>query len=175
MKIGFVQDLKLGFLAKPGSNFNMGLGLLLIVYFVLAMFIGFGFGLFEFRPLQDKAVLYLPFSLLIFPSILEETFFRGLLIPRNTEQKGTKASIFAVCLSTIIFVTWHPINALAINPNAKSFALNPIFLTITTLLSITCGIFYIKSKSLWAPILIHWITVLIWVTLLGGRNLVLEI
>ena len=60
------------------------------------------------------------------------------------------------------------------NPVSAVFFHNPYFLIIVTLLGITCSIAYIYSKSLWVPVIIHWLTVLIWVLLLGGRNLILD-
>ena len=36
-----------------------------------------------------------------------------------------------------------------------------------------CSIGYILSRSLWVPVLIHWVTVVVWVSFLGGRNLLL--
>jgi predicted Abi (CAAX) family protease len=105
----------------------------------------------------------LPIILFIFPSFLEESFFRGILIPINTEEKGKKKIIFYISLSTLSFVLWHPLNALTINPAAKIFFLDPYFLLITCLLGITCSFSYIYSRSLWLPVLIHWTTVVVWV------------
>ena len=84
-----------------------------------------------------------------------------------------KTKLFYILLSTFLFVIWHPINAL-VNPVSAIFFYNPYFLAIVAFLGITCGTSYIYSRSLWVPILIHWITVLFWVFLLGGRNLILD-
>jgi uncharacterized protein len=145
------------------------------VYLLFALGIGFYSGLFNFGFLNSKIGLFLPFILFVFPSFFEEAFFRGLLIPNNAVEQGSRRILFYLVISTALFVLWHPFNALTINPEAASFFLNPYFLLITTLLGLTCGVSYILSRSLWIPILIHWLTVMLWVFLLGGRNMMLEL
>ena len=149
--------------------------LLVPFYALIALTVGFGSGLFQFEPLTSKMAFLLPLTLLVFPSLLEEAFFRGLLIPRNTAGHGRKYIILAVGGSTLLFVVWHPLGALTVNPGAIAIFFDPAFLLIVTALGITCGYGYVVSKSLWVPVLIHWLTVVIWVLLLGGRNLVLEL
>jgi predicted Abi (CAAX) family protease len=149
--------------------------LLLPFYAVIALGVGFGSGLFQFEPLTSRMALLLPFTLFIFPSLLEEAFFRGLLIPRDIADRGRKRLILAIGGSTLFFVIWHPLGALTINPSAIPIFLDPAFLLIVTALGITCGYGYAVSRSLWVPVLIHWLTVITWVFLLGGRNLILEL
>lgn len=114
-------------------------------------------------------------TLFVFPSLLEEAFFRGILIPRDTVERGATRSILAIGWSTLWFVAWHPFNAVTINPSAPALFLDPAFLLTSAVLGITCGYAYVVSKSLWVPVLIHWATVVVWVFFLGGRNLVLEL
>lgn len=148
--------------------------LLVPFYAITALAVGFGSGLFRFEIISTKLALLLPFTLFIFPSLLEEAFFRGLLISRNTAEHGRKRIILAVGGSALFFAIWHPLGALTINPSAIPVFLDPAFLLIVSALGITCGYGYVVSKSLWVPVLIHWATVVIWVFLLGGRNLILE-
>jgi predicted Abi (CAAX) family protease len=136
--------------------------------------IGFASGLFTPGFLDLRRFWYLPLTLLVFPCILEECVFRGLLIQREVLASGSKRAATQIVLSSLAFTLWHPLNALTINRSAQPFFLNPWFLAITLLLGITCGYAYARSRSLWVPILIHWLTVLAWVLCLGGRNLVLE-
>ena len=119
--------------------------------------------------------IVLPFSLFIFPSLLEEAFFRGLLIPNNAGTRSGSRIIAYIAVSTTAFVLWHPANAVTINTNAAALFLNPAFLLIVALLGITCSVSYVLSRSLWTPIIIHWMTVVIWVIFLGGRNKLLEL
>jgi predicted Abi (CAAX) family protease len=144
------------------------------LYAVLALPIAFGSDLVRPMVAEWQLFWFLPFALLIFPSLLEEAFFRGLLIPRNTRDRGTGAVWFYALLSSALFVAWHPLNALTINPGAAELFLNPWFLLITFLLGLSCSLGYIYSRSLWVPVLMHWLTVVVWVLFLGGRNLLLE-
>jgi predicted Abi (CAAX) family protease len=144
-------------------------------YAAISLAVGFSSGLLRLELISAKLAPLLLFTLFIFPSLLEEAFFRGVLIPRNTLEHGATRSILAIGGSTLLFVAWHPVNALTINPSAPALFLDPAFLLISAALGITCGYGYVVSKSLWVPVLIHWATVVVWVFFLGGRNLILEL
>jgi len=145
------------------------------LFMLIALPVGFGSGLLEIDPLETSFALLLPFTLFIFPSLLEELFFRGILIPRRVLASGRPAALRAILISSLAFVAWHPFNALLFNQSAIPLFLDPWFLVITAALGLTCGYGYAVSRSIWVPVIIHWSTVCIWVLLLGGRNLVLEI
>ena len=147
--------------------------LLLAVYAVAALLIGFTGGLFRVARLESELVYVLPLILFVFPSFLEEAVFRGILIPNNTCERGRAAIIKATLFSSVLFVLWHPLNALTINPRAQAIFLDPVFLLIAFLLGISTALSYIYSRSLWVPVIIHWLSVLTWVYFLGGHNLVL--
>jgi uncharacterized protein len=125
-----------------------------LVYIAMAVPIGFGSGIVKPVLAGWQSFLYMPLTLMIFPSLLEEAFFFSLL-------------------SSLLFVAWHPFNALTINPGARDFFLDPWFLLITFLLGLSCSLGYIYTRSLWTPVLMHWLTVAVWVLFLGGRNLLL--
>lgn len=135
-----------------------------------ALAIGFSSGLFEVQLLTSPAAPVLPFTMFVFPALLEELFFRGILIPRNIRDRGQKKAALAIVLSTLAFVIWHPANALIFDPSVIPFFFNPAFLGITALLGITCGTGYVLSRSIWVPVIIHWATVILWVFFLGGTN-----
>lgn len=135
---------------------------------------GMATGIFELGILDSELAPVLPFTLFVFPAFLEELFFRGLLIPLNTTGTGRGGKAIPLASSTVLFVLWHPLNALTINPGAQAYFLDPQFLLFVALLGATCGYTYLHSKSLWVPVIIHWATVVVWVFFLGGRNLILE-
>jgi len=145
--------------------------ILFSAFAAFAVVVGFGTGLLRYDPLPVPTALLLSFTLVVFPSLIEEAVFRGLLIPRNAADRGRAAA--AIAFSTAVFVAWHPFNALVFTPSAAVF-LNPWFLVIVTALGVTCGYAYVVSRSIWVPVIIHWTTVFAWVIFLGGRNLVLE-
>lgn len=148
--------------------------LLFIVFAVASLAIGFPTGLLNYDVLDSNLVYILPFALFLFPSLFEEVIFRGLIIPNDTANKGTKHILLYSLMSSAIFVLWHPVNALTINPGATRFFLDPWFLVIVFILGMVCSLGYIFSRSLWVPIIMHWLTVVVWVFLLGGRNLILQ-
>lgn len=145
------------------------------VFIMVSVSVGFTVGLLNVDPLTSNMAPLLPIILFVFPSLLEEAFFRGILIPRNIVDAGAARATGAVAISTLLFVAWHPFNALAFNHSAIPLFLDPWFLIIVCALGITCGYSYVVSRSIWVPVLIHWATVTVWVLILGGRNLVLAL
>lgn len=145
------------------------------VFAVIALLQGFETGVLRYDPIFMAWAPFLALALLISPSIVEEVVFRGLLVPRNILERGSFWVGLAIIWSTLPYVLSHPLGALTTSPEAKPFFLDRAFLVIVTLLGITCAYSYIVSGSLWHPILIHWVTVLVWVFFLGGYDLVLAL
>ena len=144
------------------------------LFLLFAAAVGFGSGILALQPLDSKIAPLLPLTLFIFPALLEEAFFRGILIPRDIIESGAPGALRAVILSTLLFVAWHPFNALLFNHSAVPLFLDPWFLLIVSALGLACGYSYVVSRSIWLPVIIHWTTVTLWVLFLGGRNLLLE-
>jgi predicted Abi (CAAX) family protease len=166
-----LKDLIVSFKTPPFNQLGFTL-LILIICGLLAFTIGFVGNIFIFKTLEANVIYILPFILFIFPSLLEELFFRGCLIPRSSFSKSIKHKIFRILISSIIFVLWHPFNAYFFNQDAQELFYNIYFLIIVFILGLSCGISYIISKSIWTPIIIHWLTVLVWIIFLGGINLI---
>jgi len=168
------QNLKAAFRTSPFTAPRTA-WLPVPVFALAAAGIGLLSGLFEPGVLFTPAAPFLPFTLFLFPSLLEELFFRGILIPRNIRERGPKTAGLVIILSTLAFVAWHPLNALAFDRSVLPLFCNPAFLGITAALGITCGIGYVLSRSIWVPVLIHWATVVVWVFFLGGTNKLLKL
>ena len=170
LKNNLVQGLKVSPFTAPLKSL-----IAVPIYGCISLIIGFYTDLFVVKVTDFPMSFILVVTLFIFPSLLEEAFFRGILIPNNARNQSKKRILAYIALSTLVFVLWHPLNALTMNKSAAPFFFNPVFLFITALLGITCSIAYIISRSLWLPIFIHWFTVIIWVVFLGGRNKLLEL
>lgn len=166
-----LKDLIVSFKTPPFNQLIFTL-LILVIYAILAFTIGFVGNIFQFKTLEGNGIYILPFILFIFPSLLEELVFRGCLIPRSFFSKSIAHKTFIVLTSSILFVLWHPFNAYFLNQEAQELFYNIYFLIIVFILGLSCGISYIISKSIWTPIIIHWLTVLIWIVFLGGINLI---
>ncbi len=144
-----------------------------LIYGLIAAIVGLNSGLFKVHLIDSSFAWFLPFTLFVFPSFFEESLFRGILIPNNAKERGLKFVLSMAITSSTLFVAWHPLNALTINKGAQELFLNPYFLSVVFCLGMACSLSYIYSRSLWSPVIIHWLTVFLWVFFLGGRNLIL--
>lgn len=167
------NNLLKGYRTSPLQNIRFSLALILL-FALIALPLGYLGSLYSFQILDKRTACIAFFSLFLFPALLEESFFRGILIPNNTKQRGAKTILFVTLLSATLFTLWHPLNALTVNPGAQALFCDPYFLVIVFCLGIVCSLSYILSRSLWVPIIIHWLTVVVWVIFLGGRNLLLK-
>jgi predicted Abi (CAAX) family protease len=101
------------------------------------------------------------------PALLEEIFFRVLLLPNPKVNLSIYAYIW-ISFSLILFIIYHPLNAITLFKSGRKTFFDPIFLSLATLLGIICTITYLQSASLWTPVVLHWIIVVVWLTCLGG-------
>ena len=159
-----------GLATPPTGEWRFTL-LITTIYVLFALGANGLFGLFHPFYNPGKNPILLALVLVVFPTFLEESLFRGMLIPIETYQKGSRAIAFHTLVSAFAFTIWHPLNALTINPSARPIFYDIRFLLIVFVLGIACAMVYIRSRSLWSAIIVHWITVLGWVMFLGGRNL----
>jgi len=112
-------------------------------------------------------------GLLIFvqPALAEEILFRGLLLPRRADSMSRGRLFVVAGAALVVYVAAHPLNALILKPEVLSLFENPAYLVIAALLGLTCTATYWISRSLWPPVAIHWLTVMAWIWLFGGRAL----
>ena len=143
------------------------LAFIFVLYALLTALVASGSGFIKFSPLPLTGWGYLRLGLilLVAPSGLEESLFRAFLLPRPDER----GALFYAALSLMVYVLSHPVNALFFRPSARSVFTSPRFLVATTLLGVACTAATWTSGSLWPAILIHWLTVFMWLGFLGGR------
>jgi len=141
--------------------------LIVVAYGAVALAIGLGTDLLHLEFPSLFELLVLPALLLIYPCLIEESIFRGLLLPRSLMTATRLRQGLALTVSTALFVIMHPLNAWLVGLSDTSQFLEPPFLIIVTLLGYTCGYVYLRSGSLWAPIAVHWATVVAWNLFLG--------
>ncbi|MEM9186087.1 MAG: CPBP family glutamic-type intramembrane protease [Planctomycetota bacterium] len=111
-------------------------------------------------------------GLLFLPSLPEELLWRWLLIPPAAFDTAGKAAPVVIGTSAV-YTAAHPLAAWWFVPHAWPVFSHPAFLAIVFLLGTTCGAAYILSRSLWPPVIIHWLAVLAWKFLLGGPFILL--
>ncbi|MEM9164513.1 MAG: CPBP family glutamic-type intramembrane protease [Cyanobacteria bacterium P01_F01_bin.4] len=93
--------------------------------------------------------------------------FRALLIPRPDAASSQSLGSWAIA-SLVIFIGFHPLNARFLMTERRETFYNPIFLTLAGLLGVVCTLSYLQSASLWPPVVLHWLMVIIWLLSLGG-------
>jgi predicted Abi (CAAX) family protease len=175
--INRLSDVKRGLTTLPKGSDLLFSVVVFLIYMSIALPLGFFSGFFTIEVLKTDiwVMTALPISLFFIPSLFEEVVFRGLLLPHKEREVSTIRLLFYAVFSIALFIAWHPINAMTLNHPAFSMFTNPIFLSLAGLMAIACTITYLRTGSLWVPIAIHWLTVVVWVFLLSGRNFVLDI
>jgi len=147
-----------------------GLGLL-VLYGAIAIPVGRRGGLVrrEFVPLRQ--VVPGAIALLVMPALVEEAVFRAALIPHPAESVTPGTWVLWAGLSTVLFVAYHPMNAAIAYRQGDPTFFSPVFLGLAGLLGAVCAIAYGWSGSLWLPVALHWVVVVVWLYGLGGSRL----
>ncbi len=100
----FKNSLLTGYRTSPLQEWKFSLSLMTI-FGGIAVSVGSAGNLYRLEMLQSRMMYLLPLSLFLFPAFLEESFFRGILIPHNTKEKGPAACLFFTLLSAT-FTAW---------------------------------------------------------------------
>lgn len=166
-------DIGRAITARPTGEQWRFCGVLYLLFLVGAVPIGIVSGLLHpsLPPVGWGGALLVAATVLVHPAFTEELVFRVLLLPRRLEGI-TRARLYAtVIIALFLYVIAHPLNAYFLWPAAWHVFSNPFYLALATLLGLTCTTAYFVSGSIWPPVLIHWLTVTIWLLLLGGQAL----
>lgn len=142
-------------------------GICLLIYGIIALGIGIPSQFLQWTAPIDQWPQVMAKTLFV-PAIFEEIIFRGLLLPHPQESPSVKRGYLWSSVNLFLFVIYHPINGLTLYEPGYYVFRNPYFLTLATLLGLTCILIYQRTGSIWPPIVIHWIAVMIWLCLLGG-------
>ncbi len=121
--------------------------------------------------LSAGGALLTALTILLHPAFSEELVFRVLMLPRRLESVSRARLYTTIAIALCLYVVAHPLNAYFFWPAALPIFGNPFYLAMTTLLGLTCITAYLMSGSIWLPVLIHWLTVTLWLLLLGGQAL----
>ena len=141
----------------------------LLIYSAIALPIGLSQGFLQNQPwpIDRTSTLKLALKLFFLPALLEELVFRVLLLPTLQVATWQMWSVWAIG-SLVVFVVYHPLNALTYYKIGNPTFLDRRFLLLTMLLGVTCTVTYMFTSSLLLITLIHWIVVLSWLLRLGG-------
>lgn len=146
--------------------------LVLLAYSALALGLGVASGFLTLPWQWPPLAQALPrmAGLLLMPALGEELLFRVLLIPTQGEGFPWSAQLAWMLLSLGLFVLYHPLAARLWYPQARALFNDPRFLVQATLLGVACSLAYGLTGSLWTPLLIHWLVVVIWLEPFRGRE-----
>jgi predicted Abi (CAAX) family protease len=137
---------------------------LLLLYAAVYLPIGLKSGFLKLEVQSSwQTVIAVIVGAFLSPGLLEELIFRVLLIPHPTEDRAIAVRFLFAGGSCLAFIAYHPLNIAA-----PSFFSDPTFLLGAGLLGIVCTFSYLQSGSLWPPVVIHWLIVVVWLLLLGG-------
>lgn len=161
-----------GYQVWPSSGLWIVSLCMLLVYGYFSRWIGLRAGLLveEKSHATPWQLAVLSLRLLIHPAMVEESIFRGLLLPSPSSLTPAPAIIFWFGVSSLLFILVHPINGIILRPQARAVFSNPVFLMLAGLLGICTSMLYWISASLWPAVLFHWVVVLIWITRYGGAT-----
>ncbi|MCJ8282823.1 MAG: CPBP family glutamic-type intramembrane protease, partial [Rivularia sp. ALOHA_DT_140] len=150
--------------------------LAILTYTTIALPLGFSTGFLHLQIWSAKPIDYILFALrcLITPAIAEEFVFRVLFLPHPSQTVNLRTWIISAVLSLLIFVLYHPLNAKTLYKQGYPTFFQPIFLTLATILGITCTITYALTGSALIIIFIHWFVVVLWLLLFGGIEKLIE-
>lgn len=145
---------------------------LLLLFTIIALPIGFvsGFLKIEGVKASGKIIISIIATSFLMPAVTEELFFRVLLFPGNTENASVLMLELWGCISLVLFIAYHPLNAISFFSRGLQTFFNLSFLGLAALLGIICTLAYLQSGSLWTPVAIHWLVVVVWLLLLGGYS-----
>lgn len=131
----------------------------------LIALLAFATGLAHFDPMPFGARwLGFFFGLMLVPVLGEELVFRALLVPRPEMPFPAWQAVPAV----VLFVAWHPFQALTFGPAWSALFLEPRFLAIVAVLGVLLVRIYRVSGSIWPCVLVHWSVVAAWKLLFAG-------
>jgi predicted Abi (CAAX) family protease len=145
---------------------------LLGIYSLVTLPVAFRVGFTQVSPakLSLKDRIWVIAIALVMPSIFEEVVFRVFMLPHPGEGATTEEQWIWGAIALIIFVLSHPLNSYTFFPASRATFLQPIFLLAAGFLGAVCSLSYLQSGSLWPPVVIHWIVVVIWLLVLGGHQ-----
>ena len=165
-----IERLSRGITTQP----DLGDGSLIIVVIIYSLFSllwGFASGFLNWNLCKStKMMVRVTITSLFAPGILEELFFRVILLPYPGINTLSQSNLLWIGFSLWLFVVYHPLNAVTFFTQARKVFFEPNFLVLATALGITCTVTYYQSGSIWISVLIHWFAVILWLLCFGGLD-----
>ena len=166
-----VRDLRGALTTMPGWRTWRTCALVYLAFLVCAAPLGLAAGLLRPGVADLRPAQFVTTGVLIFlqPALVEELVFRGLLLPRDTKSMPGNRVVLVAGIALVVYVASHPLSAWLFRPQVFALFSSPAYLTLATLLGLTCTVTYFISRSIWPPVVVHWLSVVTWIWLLGGQ------
>lgn len=144
-------------------------GIAFVVFTLISVPAGLATGVFQLGFPDDLATLARTAAIaLILPALFEELVFRGPLFWLATNE--SKYLLPAAAVSLALFILWHPLNGIFLMTEARSLFTDWRFLSLAGLLGLFATQLAIKTRSIWLPVIFHWLCVVGWKAFLGGTQ-----
>ena len=141
--------------------------IILAIYGLLALAIGLPSG-FLYRTEWVPGWPQVALRVFFIPALIEEMVIRVMLLPHPSEGRSPGVWWLWAGFGLVVFVGYHPLNALTLYPKGDPTFLDPIFGILAGLLGLACTLAYRLTGSLWPAAVIHWLAVVVWLVGLGG-------
>lgn len=120
-----------------------------------------------------------PISAFVFPSLVEELFWRGMLLPHPsslpTIANASSPWIVQAGLVLMVHVATHPLAGWTVWPRGRKTFDDPRFLCLATILLAGATASYLVSGgSVWAAAFTHGIPLALWRDCFGGEAKLLQ-
>jgi uncharacterized protein len=168
-----VSDLRAALITIPDARTWRTCALAYVVFLAAAAPLGLASGLLRPSLARLRPAEFVTGAVLLFvqPAFVEELLFRVLLLPRDPRSMRGNRVLVVTGGALALYVASHPLNAWLFRPHVLGLFASPAYLTLATLLGLTCTATYFISRSIWPPVVVHWLSVVTWIWLLGGQAL----
>ena len=156
-------------LRPPNSLDLKSAGIAFVLFSLIAVPFAMLTGLLEYTLIQDPATLFrVAIVALLLSAVFEEVIFRGPIAWLS--YKGSRKLLYVVAASLVLFVLCHPINGTFLLTAARELFTDIRFLVVMGTFGIGTSILAIKTCSLWASLIFHWLVMLGWIVFFGGPS-----
>lgn len=167
-----VRRLLQAFATVPAAGDWGATAALLLICAAIVLPVGLRTGFLRLAPMRARwpTLAGIAAAAFVAPALIEESVYRVCLLPHPAEPVSAPVRWLWGIAGLALFVAAHPLGALRLPPGSARRAAftDPAFLLLAALLGAACTIAYLRSGSLWPPVALHWILVVVWLIGLGG-------
>jgi predicted Abi (CAAX) family protease len=102
------------------------------------------------------------------PAVVEELIFRVALLPHPHERAPAAVARLWGTVALALFVIAHPLRTLILSSARGATFADPRFFVLAALLGLACTLAYLRTGSLWPPVVIHWVVATGWLLVFRG-------